>query len=107
MSTHTNRYVLIGILLSANLLGAQAPDDSLISLESLKADVYFLAAPEMAGRETASVEGLIATNYIAAELMRLGLEPIDGDSYFQNFSMVRARLDREKTLLLARWGGVE
>jgi hypothetical protein len=61
----------------------------------------------MAGRETASVEGLIATNFIAAELMRLGAEPLEGDSYFQTFSMVRARLDREKTLLQAHWGGVE
>jgi hypothetical protein len=84
-----------------------APGASLIQLDSLKADVFFLAAAEMAGRETASVEGLIATNYIAAEYLRLGLKPIADGTYFQKFPMVRAYIDREKTALTARWGGVE
>ncbi len=84
-----------------------APGAGLIQLESLKADVYFLAAPEMAGRDTASAEALIATNYIAAEFMRLGLKPVAKGTYFQKFPMVRAKLDRDKTELTARWGGVE
>ena len=97
------------LLFTTALSGAdtKAPGASLIQLDSLKADVFFLAAAEMAGRDTASVEGLIATNYIAAEYMRLGLEPIADGTYFQKFPMVRAHLDREKTSLTARWGGVE
>ena len=83
-----------------------APGANLIQLESLKADVYFLAAPEMAGRGTASQETLIAANYIAAEFMRLGLRPVAESSYFQNFPMIRANLDPDEMELTARWGNV-
>lgn len=84
-----------------------APGSDWIHLESLKADVYFLAAPEMAGRDTASAETLIAANYIAAEFMRLGLTPVADGTYFQNFPMIRAKLDRGEMELTARWGGVQ
>lgn len=88
--------------------GAQhAPDASAIKAESLRADVFFLAAPEMAGRDSLSVEGRIASNYIAAELMRLGLKPPANGTYFQNFPMTSASLDRENTKLVARWGARE
>jgi hypothetical protein len=79
----------------------------LISTASLKADIFFLAAPEMAGREALTTEARISTNFIAAEFMRLGLKPPAGGSYFQTFPMTEARLEREATSLAARWGTVE
>jgi hypothetical protein len=78
-----------------------------IKADSLKADVFFLASDEMRGRESLSVEGRIAADYIASEFMRLGLTPIAAGSYFQNFSMTVASVDRERTALAARWGSVE
>lgn len=113
MKVTIRRLLLTGIL--CFMVGAgtsvelpqAATDKSPISPDSLKADVFFLAASEMAGRDTASQEGLIATNFVAAEFMRLGLEPTADGTYFQKFPMVRAGLDRERTSLSARWGGAE
>ena len=113
MTVSSQRILLTGIL--CFVIGAvttaearqSGPGDSLIDIESLKADIFFLASAEMAGRDTASREGLIATNYIAAEFMRLRLKPVANGTYFQNFPMVRARLDRERTSLVARWDGTE
>jgi len=84
-----------------------APGASIIRGESLKGDVFFLAATEMAGRDSLSTEGRIAANYVASEFIRLGLKPIANGTYFQEFPMTSARLDREKTSLKARWGEVE
>jgi hypothetical protein len=84
-----------------------APGARLITTDSLKADTYFLSTPEMAGRGALSVEGRIATNYVASEFMRLGLKPAADGSYFQTFPMASFHLDREKTSLVARWGGAE
>lgn len=103
-------YILLSLLFlteASPQADRKAPGASSIELESLKADVFFLAAPELAGRDTASTGGFIAANYIAAEFMRLGLEPAASGSYFQRFPMVRAMLDRDKTSLIARWNGVE
>ena len=79
-----------------------------ISQNGLKADVSFLAAPEMAGRKAASRESRIAANYIASEFLRLGLKPIAEDgSYFQNFDLTQAAQDDAHTALTVRQGNVE
>jgi hypothetical protein len=88
--------------LSAQSL-SNAPGLASITANGLRGDVFFLAADEMAGRDSLSREGRIAANYIAAEFMRLGLKPIGAGTYFQNFPMTSAVLDREHTSLTARW----
>lgn len=80
-----------------------APAGAVITADGLKGDVFFLAADEMAGRDSLSREGRIAANYIAAEFMRLGLTPVAGGTYFQNFPMTSATIDREHTQLSATW----
>lgn len=74
----------------------------------LKADLYFLASGDLAGRNATSLEDHIATDFIAAEFMRLGLKPIgDGGTYFQKMNIITGDLDREHTTLRATVGGVD
>lgn len=84
--------------------GAQSGDTGLeaISVDALRGHVYFLAAPEMGGRDSLSLEGRIAANYIAGFFYRLGLKPVgDGQTYFQQFPMLQAHIDRAQTRLRA------
>lgn len=65
--------------------------------------MYFLASDEMAGRDSLSHEGRIAAQYIAGFYHRYQLKPVgDGGTYFQNFPMVEAQIDRNASYLRAR-----
>jgi hypothetical protein len=96
------------LLLAAGLLSsivtAQSGDAGLetIRADALKGHVFFLAAPEMGGRDSLSLEGRIAANYIAGFFHRLGLKAVgDAGTYFQRFPMTQARIDRAQTKLRA------
>lgn len=79
-----------------------------IQTSDLKADLYFLASDDLAGRNSTSLEDHVATDYIAAEFMRLGLKPVgDGGTYFQKMKIITGDLDREHTTLTAKVGGVD
>jgi len=56
-------------------------------------DIKFLASKEMKGRGTGSPELEKAAAYIAADFRSFGLQPVDGKSYYQAFSVTtHARL---------------
>jgi hypothetical protein len=100
------RQVVVGLVVVAATAaaGGQSGDIGLQSIraDALKGHVYFLAAPEMGGRDSLSLEGRIAANYIAGFFYRLGLAPAgDGGTYFQNFPMTQAVIDRSETGLRA------
>jgi len=98
---------LLSLGLASATAFAQQPDQS-IQQDALKADVYFLSAPEMAGRKTASNESRIAANYVASAFLRLGLKPVgDNGSYFQNYDLTVAAQDDAHTALTVRKGNVE
>jgi hypothetical protein len=85
-------------------VATQSGDSGLdtIRADALKGHVFFLAAPEMAGRDSLSVEGRIAANYIASFFYRMGLKPVgDRGTYFQAFPMTQSSIDRTETKLLA------
>lgn len=97
--------VPFAILMVWMAAGAERPVDY-ITQADLKAHMFVLAADEMAGRDAASPEAAITSNYIAAEFMRMGLKPVgDNGTYFQNFDMVIGWLDRPNTSLDAKIGG--
>ena len=74
-----------------------------IRADALKGHVYFLASDEMAGRDSLSHEGRIAAQYIAGFYHRYQLNPVgDARTYFQNFPMVEAQIDRSASHLRAR-----
>jgi PA domain len=85
-------------------VGTQSADPGLdtIRADALKGHVFFLAAPEMAGRDSLSIEGRIAANYIVSFFYRMGLKPVgDRGTYYQAFPMTQSSIDRAQTKLLA------
>ncbi|MGE3841654.1 MAG: M28 family peptidase [Vicinamibacterales bacterium] len=79
----------------------RALDD--IQPDTLEAHTTFLASPLMGGRNTASLEGRIAANYVASHFERLRLLPVGDDrSWFQSFSLNRGWLNVDATALSAR-----
>ena len=99
---------LAATLLLATQSFAQSSPAGLITPEDLKADIFFLASDDMAGRNIGTVEDHIATDYIAAEFLRLGLKPVgDQNTFFQNFEVNAGDVDKTNTTLLARINGTE
>ena len=49
--------------------------------------IKYLSSPEMRGRATGSPELERAADYIAAQFRAIGLQPVDGKSYFQAFAV--------------------
>jgi hypothetical protein len=80
----------------------------LIQSSDLQADIAFLASDDLKGRDAGSAEDHIATDYIAAEFLRLGLKPAgDNGTYFQNMEINTAQVDRGRTAFTAKIAGVE
>jgi hypothetical protein len=99
---------LAATLLLATQGFAQSSPAGLITPEDLTADIFFLASDDMAGRNIGTVEDHIATDYIAAEFLRLGLKPVgDQNTFFQNFEVNAGDVDKTNTTLVARINGTE
>ena len=80
----------------------------LIQEADLKADIYFLSSDDMAGRNIGSREDHIATDYIAAEFLRLGLKPVgDNGTFYQGLDVVSGDVDRQQTTLTANIRGAD
>src|ERR1035438_10206230 len=60
--------------------------NSRLTANDLKADVSFLASDALQGRATPSPGLEIASEYIAAQFRRAGLDPAGDDGYFQTAS---------------------
>jgi hypothetical protein len=98
--------LLLAATIGAGVM-AQGGDAGLrtIRADALKGHVFFLASPEMGGRDSLSLEGQIAANYIAGFFHRLGLKPVGHEgTYFQNFAMTQAHINRAETKLRATIG---
>jgi hypothetical protein len=98
---------LVLTLMLGSVVIAQAGDTGLqtIRADALKGHVFFLASPDMGGRDSLSLEGRIAANYLAGFFHRLGLKPVGDDgTYFQNFPMTQAHINRADTKLRATIG---
>jgi hypothetical protein len=80
----------------------------LIRTADLKADLFFLSSGDLAGRQSGTLGDYVATDYIAAQFMRLGLKPIgDNGTYFQSMDVVYGDLDRDRTTLVGKIAGVD
>src|SRR5437867_11048018 len=99
--------VMSAFVTAAGVLRAADQDAGLksINVDALKGHIYFLASDEMGGRDSLSHEGRIAAEYIGAFYQRAGLKPAgDNGTWFQNFPMVEAAIDREHSYLRAKIG---
>ncbi len=80
----------------------------IIRTADLQSDLFFLSADDLAGRRAGSLGDHVATDYIAAQFMRLGLKPVgDNGTYFQNMDLVYGDLDRDHTTLTGKIAGVD
>ncbi|MEP9359271.1 M28 family metallopeptidase [Sphingomonas sp. KR3-1] len=81
------RLLAAAALLAAPLAQAQTaplpPEQA-----ALKAHVQFLASDALRGREAGTRDYDVAAEYVAAEMLRLGLEPGANGSWFQPFRLV-------------------
>ena len=75
------------------------PTSAAITAADLKTRLYIFAADSMEGRETGTRGHIKATNYIEAELKKLGLKPMgDNGTFFQAVPVIRRALDPSSTL---------
>jgi Peptidase family M28/PA domain len=80
----------------------------IITATNLRADLFFLAGDDLAGRQAGSLGDHVAADYIAAEFMRLGLKSVgDNGTYFQKMDLVYGDLDRDHTTLIGKIAGTE
>ncbi|SKA16881.1 M28 family metallopeptidase [Novilysobacter spongiicola] len=73
---------------SAATAPAAADSDAAINVADFARHVETLASDEFAGRAPGSIGEDKTTEYLEAEFKRLGLQPGNGDSYFQTVPMV-------------------
>ena len=87
-------------VLSAARKGAGPRGVDQIEVTRLRADLSFIAADELEGRDTPSRGLDVAARYLAARLQALGLKPAgDGGTYFQRFGTTRRAVDPAKATL--------
>jgi Peptidase family M28 len=95
-------FTIIALALVLSAAGDAAPGLETIRADALKGHIFFLASDAMAGRDSMTREGRIAADYIAGFFYRAGLTPAgDNNTFFQNFPMADAHIDRERTRLAA------
>lgn len=89
------------VLLPAPALAQSLPSDQ----AALKAHVQFLASDALRGREAGTRDYDVAAEYMASEMLALGLKPagVDG-SWFQPVKLVNYRASEKGTMTLTRGG---
>lgn len=91
--------VLCGAVAPASSLGGSTGGSSLeaalttVSADDIRADLHFIAADELGGRDTPSVGLRVAARFLRARLLRLGWQPGAGDSYFYEYPLELRRID--------------
>lgn len=77
----------VGSLVDPNTEAKKAISASAAAFQAsdIMRHVDFLCRPELAGRLTGSPGEQMATSYVAAVFDQLGLEPVNGENWFQDF----------------------
>jgi len=92
--------LVIVITLSISLNGysqKNAGGESTITASDLESHIFFISSTLLKGRMNGK-EGLnIAAQYIAAQAKKIGLQPLNGNSFIHEYTVVKKSLDPEKT----------
>lgn len=93
----------LGLLLGLAALGSSPANDLGSAVEAiqpalLKAHVQFLSHDLLRGRDTGDVGFEVAREYVAAQFLRVGLEPWDGSSFLQPFDLLEVGPDKGSEL---------
>src|SRR6188474_3418918 len=70
-----------------------------ISAEDFAAHIRVLASDDFGGRQPGSAGEDKTVAYLRDQFQRLGLEPGNGDSYFQTVPMLETRVDASRTTM--------
>lgn len=84
---------------------AHAEDPAALAERRVRAHVTFLADDLLEGRGTGTRGHGLAMNYVAAQFMRLGLEPAGDPGYLQPMTLRESRLDVEAGQFVIRRAG--
>lgn len=94
--------MIISLLLANFILFAQKEVKKInasVSKSEFEAHLYFIASDELRGRNTGTVENVIAARYIADRFRAYGVKMAPGmDTYFQQVSLVKEQKPQEGTL---------
>ncbi|WP_409269587.1 M28 family metallopeptidase [Massilia sp. BHUDP2] len=98
-------YVTALVLALASAGCAQVPTAATISPEALRTHVQYLSSDQLEGRGTPSRGQDLATDYIAAQFRKAGLEPAGDDGYFQTATWQYAERKADDVSLSVLAGG--
>ena len=94
-------FLLAGVVFAAQLAAqtrATAPHNDSIRRQEMMADMVFLTSDLLKGRYAGTPEDFLSAEFVRARFARLGLKPVAGTSYFQDFWMTAAKLAAENAL---------
>jgi hypothetical protein len=78
------------------------PTNGAITAADLMTRLYIFADDSMLGREAGQLGGMKATEYVAAEMRRIGLQPAgENGTYFQTVPVEISRLDTTRTIAVS------
>jgi hypothetical protein len=77
----------------------KTPGTDIIKSSDLASYVTFLASPLLKGRKNGEPGLDIAQQYIASEAKLIGLQPANGQSYFQPYSVIKNTMNPDKTMI--------
>jgi len=100
MRIKINRHIII-VLLTAiiNPLSAQKNISyaDVITSDDLESYISFLASPLLKGRLNGAPELEVAQQYIVSQAKLMKLKPVNGNSYYQSYSITKSSIDPDKT----------
>ena len=82
--------------IGASCIACAQHTNGVINVKEVERVETALASDEMRGRKAGTPDIEKAAQFIAAEFKKAGLQPVNGDSYLQEFTMVRARIKSVK-----------
>jgi hypothetical protein len=97
-------HLLCALVLLCGPLAAQADR---ISIDRVRADVFFLASPALEGRQSGARGSEVAVEWVAAEFAKAGLKPVAGTSFKQPVPLIEYRADPQSSGLTIRQGDKE
>lgn len=93
-----NKGILFLFILTA-LINLNGQNSGSYNKEILKSNLEFLASDALKGRASASEYEVIASEFIASELKKYGIEPYgDSGTYFQSFDVTKSRIKPESVI---------
>jgi hypothetical protein len=98
-------FLLVALLISADLTPQMQSAMDGITAQSLRGHLSFIASDVLEGRATPSRGLDIASEYIASQFRRAGLEPVGDDGYFQTATLMERTPNWEGFEMTVTGGG--